>query len=937
MAADDFSYNLHEHLDYRGHKITLSYLLEELEKRADLGENSKGIPFPADAPKLYIPLKEAARLVITWGKEQNIISHERSLVFDRLLGSASFSQVSALLTSMVRERATLQKNLLDQALASNLAKLAEAQTSPPTRAQDSFNPIQAIKDYNKSLEEIARLTQQGQFVNLAKNFLPPKLTNITSSQLTNQAITNLIIDNLARLHAASEQPTDYPGITADNIRRLKDQMVSEEVGNIIRESRPELKDYLLSLSDPRVGKSIRIYTERLAARYQDTTKKSLDDLDKSATAAALAAPLLLPSMSELPNLLKEALPATLVDNQRDQLAQAIARASISESGQAITLEGIVRSAQKNLGFDGNIDQIVRAIATSPAATPLMYHHRQLALSRRFHPLNEAETALANRGINPFVVNHGTTNPFRFFTSEQAFLASEASSLVKATNDALGKDVDGYTPASSPTEALARELASPNLDLGRIHRLKTHLDRNFTFSQLDKSDHRLIARSRFERFLRTSVSRAHATEFNLFERWLDFNEKLPWNKGTKAMLEAWDKLAERITFPGTKIPLFRFYPWILERFDEWKKGITLNWIARTEKSRGAVGKIINWAANQYRLGDFDFSLATHRYGKRQLGKAFNWAISKTTRFASFEALKTASLKATGRFANNLLLKLGGKAAVKLGAEVIAAIAGFASGVGAVIGIISTAALIWDFLKMGWDLLKEYLRNANFRDKINNAALWIGGIATALNLGGIAATLFLSLIPLFTTALVIYGIYTYYYGTLHHTVETTYELDSARIDLLALANGCVAVSPVSGPIMQGSHTDPVTGSHSSIVALDIFVPDGTPVRSANSGTVTFAGNAGVYGLRVDIESNVVGKNVVFIYGHLGSISVSRGQQVQAGQVIGTSDSTSNVPLYQNPHLHFEIGGDITNYAECPIPGTNPTALEGCEGINECNASI
>lgn len=137
------------------------------------------------------------------------------------------------------------------------------------------------------------------------------------------------------------------------------------------------------------------------------------------------------------------------------------------------------------------------------------------------------------------------------------------------------------------------------------------------------------------------------------------------------------------------------------------------------------------------------------------------------------------------------------------------------------------------------------------------------------------------------------------------------------------------------MQGAYTE--GGSHDVIEAIDIYVEDGTPVYSARSGVVTFAGWGGVYGNRVDIRTILEnGKTVVFIYGHLGSISVSVGQNVEAGKQIGTADSTSSVANYQNPHLHFEYAGGTTNFYECPYPGFDPATIEsGCIGVVACSS--
>ncbi len=99
------------------------------------------------------------------------------------------------------------------------------------------------------------------------------------------------------------------------------------------------------------------------------------------------------------------------------------------------------------------------------------------------------------------------------------------------------------------------------------------------------------------------------------------------------------------------------------------------------------------------------------------------------------------------------------------------------------------------------------------------------------------------------------------------------------------------PVVGPISQYAHE-----GH---WALDIAVPQGTPVRAADRGTVVMAGWSPVgYGFRVVIDH---GNDYLTLYAHLRDIYVEKGQVVGKGQTIGVSGSNGNIT---GPHLHFEI---------------------------------
>lgn len=99
------------------------------------------------------------------------------------------------------------------------------------------------------------------------------------------------------------------------------------------------------------------------------------------------------------------------------------------------------------------------------------------------------------------------------------------------------------------------------------------------------------------------------------------------------------------------------------------------------------------------------------------------------------------------------------------------------------------------------------------------------------------------------------------------------------------------PVRGPISQGAHE-----GH---WALDIAVPEGTPIVAADRGTVIMAGWSPVgYGFRVVIDH---GNDYVTLYAHLRDIYVEKGQVVGKGQTIGVSGSNGNIT---GPHLHFEL---------------------------------
>ncbi len=82
------------------------------------------------------------------------------------------------------------------------------------------------------------------------------------------------------------------------------------------------------------------------------------------------------------------------------------------------------------------------------------------------------------------------------------------------------------------------------------------------------------------------------------------------------------------------------------------------------------------------------------------------------------------------------------------------------------------------------------------------------------------------------------------------------------------------------------------------VDLAAPTGTPVAAVGAGTVTHAGDAGAYGLKVEI-THADGSQTW--YAHLSRVGVEEGAAVQAGTPIGSVGATGNVT---GPHLHLEL---------------------------------
>lgn len=82
------------------------------------------------------------------------------------------------------------------------------------------------------------------------------------------------------------------------------------------------------------------------------------------------------------------------------------------------------------------------------------------------------------------------------------------------------------------------------------------------------------------------------------------------------------------------------------------------------------------------------------------------------------------------------------------------------------------------------------------------------------------------------------------------------------------------------------------------IDIGAGTGSAIFAARSGTVSFTGRRGGYGNMTLISH---GGGIMTAYAHQSGISVSPGQQVSAGERIGSVGCTGSCT---GPHLHFEV---------------------------------
>lgn len=108
------------------------------------------------------------------------------------------------------------------------------------------------------------------------------------------------------------------------------------------------------------------------------------------------------------------------------------------------------------------------------------------------------------------------------------------------------------------------------------------------------------------------------------------------------------------------------------------------------------------------------------------------------------------------------------------------------------------------------------------------------------------------------------------------------------------------PVRGKITStlGTRVHPVFKTKTVHTGIDISAPNGTPVKAAGTGDVLYSGWLRGYGQIIIMDH---GGGYSTVYAHLSRISVSEGQRITAGQVIGNVGDTG---VTTGAHLHFEV---------------------------------
>jgi murein DD-endopeptidase MepM/ murein hydrolase activator NlpD len=129
--------------------------------------------------------------------------------------------------------------------------------------------------------------------------------------------------------------------------------------------------------------------------------------------------------------------------------------------------------------------------------------------------------------------------------------------------------------------------------------------------------------------------------------------------------------------------------------------------------------------------------------------------------------------------------------------------------------------------------------------------------------------------------------------------------SNIHRLAALQGIARTLPLASPLDQfyvtspyGKRRDPFTNSWAYHAGFDFGAPRNSKVLATAPGRVVVAGPSGPYGKMIEIDH---GLGILTRYGHLDSIDVAVGYEVEFRQELGVVGNTGRST---SRHLHYEI---------------------------------
>ncbi|MCE7897726.1 APC family permease, partial [Candidatus Microgenomates bacterium CPR3] len=699
------------------------WLLEQLSSQAEIVGGSRGVSLPVDngqEPE-YISITEAKQLVLDYLIYVKGINKEDQEKLGRIKSEEEFARSASLIFA---KEVQDPNKLLTAARIENIAALRAKKLDVAIVKTSSYDPGKQYDLYTKMYFEALKYANTGVVPQkLIRDILPPGRTSISEAALRAQ-FARIITANLSDLHAA--------GSTGGS-DQVKDFAVASKLTDLIKQSYPESSDLLTYVKEEKTSRQTRELVNNIVKEFGGNEFVETYETRRLEAARSLSSQLL--NETELKSRLSSALP-NLNETDRTRLVTTLLKTTTSSATEKRSFDELMTLTGQQLSISPSIlTDLGSSIKNQGFDVSLEYIQNQKVETLNNYRLTRREWSLVQKGINPTL----------FLRDEHQYLKTEARLSTKKDQLLLAYNTKNNTKFDNLYDAYQAESNKPgkNIDVDFIINAR-HLNADLSYyTSLTPIERREISRAHWGRRVLDARSRLYEAQTKILDSWIDFEETITGKKLLHRAFDKWDEIAEHVTIPGTKIPLFRIAPWIQDRLDEWKKVTTTRWLAEgAGKYKGwkvvlePARPVINWGLKYFELGGHTVGGATTAFASRQWGKAIKWSLAKV---GLSDVGKYVGIQA-GRATTRFLIKIGGKALAKTGAKLIGAIASSGTIIGTVLFV---GSLALDLISAGWSFLKKFFKDGRFRETVVGWGLAISAFLATLNIGRLFAGIFTGL--------------------------------------------------------------------------------------------------------------------------------------------------------------------------------------------------
>ncbi len=685
-----------------------NFLLPGLETQGRIAAGSRGIELPSSSQNPeYISLEEAKRMVIEYlDSTENLLTKDKKV----LLSINSFTEFARYAQLVYSNRIADPHKLLNATRISNLETYRKQQALKKPVSANIYDTGKVFDDYNHLYFKLLKYSQSGVPGNILSTLVPKGLDQ-NQSNLTKLLLAQIICRNFDRLYSA--------GSVGGN-DEIRDFAVTKELFKIIKDEHPDASGLLNFINDRQAGSILRNYVGRVKSGFFDNGSTSLDSYKKSMVASSTSSTDFIPGQQALLIEISAALPSNLTQKERDLISQSLLIEIVSSSSTPLTSDQILifasQKAAKKLGLreinTSTLSLIRKSLRESGLDAVIEYRQNEMSLLVNGHALTRAEIKLIKNGINPF-----------YSFKSQLKVGIETNKTINEYNQS--NNLSGNARLSTLEQIEQRELKSPNPRLSIIRKVRSLKEYEYYYSNLTKKQKALLKRTQFGRNileLRSGLAEAQRIGW---DKWFDFEDLVTGKKLFTYLSDKWEEYSAFITIPGTKIPLFKFFPWITDQIKNLKKTYVKNIITSTSNSSG-FGSLINWSFRQYELGGYTYNGALEHIRKAAWSSAIKWGIAKVGMTSAF---KYASVS-TKRTVTRILLKIGGRALARSGSKIVLGLLSALSVVGVVLTVITAFQIAAELFKAALGFVKEFFSNTNFRENIIIAGATLTGVVFAI---------------------------------------------------------------------------------------------------------------------------------------------------------------------------------------------------------------